>query len=130
MRKLNFKDFFVALRILSDLERDGTLSDLAKNAMREKANTGDADQMVALGLDMCTTLLFRAAGTETEKKIYLFLSGPFEKPPEQVSEMPLDEVLCGLRQLCRENDVLAFFRSAAAQVRKMSLTSGPAAIPV
>ena len=130
MRKLNFKDFFVALRILSDLERDGTLSDLAKKAMQEKANTGDADQMVALGLDMVTTLLFRAAGTETEKKIYLFLSGPFEQTPEQVSEMALDDVLGSIRQLCQENDVLAFFRSAAAQVRKMSLTSGPAAIPV
>ena len=59
------------------------------------------------------------AATEAagEKHIYAFFAGPFEMTAEAVADMEIPAFFEAIKQLAKENDLAAFFKSAGALMK-------------
>ena len=110
MRKLKTSDVPVLCRCL---KRIG-----AKEKFKEIAMTSDTIKDVASrGFDLVWDLFDIATEQTGEDCIYEFLAGPFEMKPEEVRDLDLDVLLDNLKQLVRENNLVAFFKFAAAWMK-------------
>ena len=110
MRKLKTSDIPVLCRCL---KRMG-----AKDKFKEIAMTSDTLKDVASrGFDLVWDLFDLATEKEGEVYIYEFLAGPFEMTTEEVRDLDLDVLFENLKQLVRENNLVAFFKFAAVSMK-------------
>lgn len=106
MRKLVTADVFSLCRCLKKIG--------VKDQFRTIAQEADtAADVWDKGFDLIWGLFDVATEANGEQEVYNFLSGPFEMAPEEVQQLPLDELLDNMRQLVTENNLGIFFKSAA-----------------
>jgi hypothetical protein len=110
MRKLETSDVFAACRLMKRLG----LKDKLK-AIAEEAN--EVKDVFDKGYDLLWDIFDAATEQNGEKDIYIFLAGPLEMTPEEVSRLHLDELLESLKQMAVENNLVGFFKSAARLMR-------------
>lgn len=110
MRKLKTADIPAFCRGIKKLGLKDQIKDIA-----QKANT--AQDVWDFGFDFVWQLFDIATEKHGEAVIYEFLSGPFEMTPEQVGDLDLDVLMANLKQMAEENNLLGFFKSAAASMR-------------
>lgn len=106
MRKLETSDVFAACRLMKKLG----LKEKFK-AIAEEAN--NSQDVFDKGYDLIWDLFDAATEQSSERDIYAFLAGPLEMTPEEVSHLPLDQILESLQQMAVENDLARFFKLAA-----------------
>lgn len=69
------------------------------------------------GFDIIWKLFDIATEREGEVVIYEFLAGPFEMTTQEVADLDLDVLIANCKQLAAENNLGAFFKSAAKLMR-------------
>jgi hypothetical protein len=106
MRKLKTSDIPSLCRSMKKLGLKEEFKKLAQeaNAMRDVWDKG---------FDLIWTLFDTATEVGGEGAIYEFLAGPFEMTPEEVADLDLDVLIENCQHLARENNLGAFFKSAA-----------------
>lgn len=110
MRKLKTRDIPVFCRCLKKLG----IKDRLQNIAQEANNTADAfSKGFNLIYDIFDTLTEEAG----ESVLYEFLAGPFEMTPEEVADLDFDVFGDLLKQLARDNNLTAFFKSAAKSMK-------------
>lgn len=107
MRKLNTKDAVNFMRLLKKAGVRQIVVDLL-----EDAKTKPEESVEKIGINAVFALLEGVTAAETETELYKFLSGPFEKTPEEIELMELDELVNSLNALAEENNLERFFTSA------------------
>ena len=102
MRRLTLDDTFNAAELIEIFQLPEVYAKLVK-----------ADRSDPAGFATMAMIVFmKQAGTdENRKKIYEFLSGPFEKPAEEIRQMPLVEVAKGICEVADVEDWKAFLSS-------------------
>ena len=110
MRKLKTADIPAFCRGIKKLGLKDQIKDIA-----QKSNT--AQDVWSFGFDFLWQLFDIATEKHGEAVIYEFLAGPFEMTPEQVGDLDLDILIANLQQMAEENNLLGFFKSAAASMR-------------
>ena len=108
MRKLNTKDAINFIRLMKRTGVRKIVIDLIENAK----NKADNESEERIGINAMFALLEGFATAEAEAELYSFLSGPFEKTPEEIEAMELAELIHGFAVLAEENDLKRFFISA------------------
>lgn len=106
MRKLKTSDIPALCRGLKKLG----LKDKIK-AVAQQAN--DMADVWEKGFDLIWELFDIATESGGEGVIYEFLARPFEMTPEEVADLELDILIANCQTLARENNLGAFFKSAA-----------------
>lgn len=106
MRKLETRDVFAACRLMKQLGLKEKFQTLAREA-------DTAADIWARGYDLIWDLFDTATEQNSEAAIYTFLAGPLELTAEEVSRLPLDELLPSLQRMAVENNLVDFFKSAA-----------------
>ena len=110
MRKLKTADIPVLCRCVKRLGM--------KDKIREIAQAADNIQDVwSFGFDFIWELFDIATEKEGEEAIYEFLAGPFEMTPEEVRDLDLDVMMANIQQMVQENNLISFFKSAAALMK-------------
>ena len=107
MRKLNTKDAVNFMRLLKKAGVRQIVVDLL-----EEAKTKQEESVEKIGINAVFALLEGVTTAEAEAELYKFLSGPFEKTPEETEAMELDELINSLNNLAEENNLERFFTSA------------------
>lgn len=110
MRKLKTRDIPAACRCIKRL---GIKDDVRELAQNSKSLEGAWER----GFEFVWHIFDLATETEGESLIYAFLAGPFEMTVEDVSDLDMPDLMAKLRQLCEENDLGSFFKSARALMR-------------
>lgn len=111
MRKLNTKDAVCFMRLMKKTGVRQIVVNLVDD-VKQKKESGEADNVQKIGINAVFALLEGVTTVEAEKELYVFLSGPFEKTPEEVETMDLEELMNGLEILAKENNLESFFTSA------------------
>ena len=106
MRKLKTSDVPVLCRSLKKLGLKERFYALAQDA-------NNAQDIWDRGFDVLWSMFDAATENTGEVALYEFLAGPFEMTPEQVRDLDLDILLENLQQMAAENNLPAFFKSAA-----------------
>ena len=106
MRKLKTSDIPSLCRGLKKLGLKEEMKQIAQDA-NEMKDVWDK------GFDLIWQLFDTATETNGESVIYEFLAGPFEMTPEEVADLDLDILIENCKQLAQENNLGAFFKSAA-----------------
>ena len=112
MRKLVTTDVFDALRLV---QRSG-LREKLKPLIKEIAEQGTS--AIDAGIMGFFQVVEIFAREDMEYMIYEWLAGPFEKEPEEVAHMDLDELTACLEALGRENNLRAFFTALSGLISK------------
>lgn len=110
MRKLKTHDIPCLCRSIKKLG----LKEKFKTIAQEADSAADAWDR---GFDLIWELFDVATEKQGELALYEFLAGPFEMKPEEVRDLDLDVLIPGLKQLAAENNLSAFFKSAASLMR-------------
>ena len=106
MRKLKTSDIPSLCRALKKLGLKEEFKKIAQEA-------NDTRDIWDKGFDLIWQLFDTATETNGETVIYEFLAGPFEMTPEEVADLDLDILIENCQSLARENNLGAFFKSAA-----------------
>lgn len=106
MRKLKTTDIPSLCRSLKKLGLKEKFKTLAQEA-------NSAKEAWDRGFDVIWELFDSATEVNGEAAIYEFLAGPFEMTPEEVANLDIDVLLANCQQLAAENNLGAFFKSAA-----------------
>lgn len=106
MRKLKTSDIPSLCRSLKKLGLKDKFRALAQEA-------DNAKDVWDRGFDIIWELFDAATETGGESAIYEFLAGPFEMTPEEVADLDLDILIGNCQALARDNNLGAFFKSAA-----------------
>lgn len=106
MRKLKTSDVPVLCRSLKKLGLKERFYALAQDA-------NNAQDVWDRGFDVLWSMFDAATEGTGEVALYEFLAGPFEMTAEQVRDLDLDILLENLQQMAAENNLAAFFKSAA-----------------
>lgn len=110
MRKLKTADIPVLCRCVKRLG--------LKDKIREIAQAAENVQDIwSFGFDFVWDLFDIATEKEGEEALYEFLAGPFEMTPEEVRDLDLDILISNTQQLVSENNLVSFFKFAAASMR-------------
>lgn len=110
MRKLKTSDIPVLCRCVKKLGLKDTIQAIAK----------ESDSMKDIwdkGFDLIWNLFDTATEQAGEMCIYEFLAGPFEMTAEEVRDLDIDVLIENIKHLIRENNLVAFFKFAAASVK-------------
>ena len=113
MRKLKTRDIPAFCRVLKALGMKDRIKEVAK----------EADKMQDVwdkGFDLVWSLFDVATEAKGEGMLYAFFAGPFEMTPEEFADLELPALMDGLHQLAEENNLLGFFKSAAASMPSSS----------
>ena len=106
MRKLKTTDLPSFCRSLKKLG--------LKEEFKKVAQEADAAKDVwDKGFELIWKLFDVATEAEGEWAIYDFLAGPFEMTAQEVADLDLDILIAYCQQLAAENNLGAFFKSAA-----------------
>lgn len=106
MRKLKTTDLPAFCRGLKKLG----LKDEFKKIAQEAEGIKDVWEK---GFEFIWSLFDLATEADGEGVIYEFLAGPFEMTAKEVADLDLDVLIANCQQLAAENNLGAFFRSAA-----------------
>lgn len=106
MRKLKTTDLPAFCRSLKKLG----LKEKVKILAQEANNLHEAWDR---GFEIIWELFDVATEVGGESAIYEFLAGPFEMTAEQVADLDLDILIDNCKRLAAENNLGAFFKSAA-----------------
>lgn len=106
MRKLKTSDIPALCRGLKQLG----IKDKIKTVAQQADNLADAWEK---GFELIWELFDIATESGGERVIYEFLARPFEMTPEEVENLDLDILMSNCQTLARENNLGAFFKSAA-----------------
>ena len=106
------------MRKLKTTDIPGLCRSLKKLGLKEKfkvlaQEANSAKEAWDRGFDIIWELFDTATEVNGESAIYEFLAGPFEMTPEEVADLDLDILLENCKQLAAENNLGAFFKSAA-----------------
>lgn len=110
MRKLKTSDIPVLCRCLKRLGLRDQIREIAQNS-------NNARDAWSRGFDLLWNFFDIATEREGEGALYEFLAGPFEITPEEVRDLDVEILLGNLQQLAKENNLTAFFKSAAVLMR-------------
>ena len=110
MRKLKTSDVLSFCRCLKKLGVKEKIQNIAKEADRAK-------DVWDRGFDMIWSIFDLATEAEGENALYEFLSGPFEMSAKEVADLDLETLFDNLKQLAAENNLTAFFKSAASSMK-------------
>jgi hypothetical protein len=110
MRKLKTSDIPVLCRCVKKLGLKDTIQKIALESDSVK-------DVWARGFDLIWNLFDIATEQAGEMCIYEFLAGPFEMTPEQVRDLDMDVLIENIQHLIRENNLVAFFKFAAASLK-------------
>ena len=108
MRKLNTKDAVNFMRLLKKAGVRQIVVDLLEDAKNKQGE----ESVEKIGINAVFALLEGVTTAEAEAELYKFLSGPFEKTPEEIETMELIDLINSLGTLAEENDLERFFTSA------------------
>lgn len=111
MRKLKTSDIPAFCRCLKRLGAKERIQSLAKESDSVK-------DIWDKGFDLVWSLFDVATEADGENAIYGFLAGPFEMDPAGVADLDLDVLFASLKQLAEENDLIRFFKFAAASMKQ------------
>lgn len=106
MRKLKTSDIPALCRGLKKLG----VKDKIKAVAQQSDNLADAWEK---GFELIWELFDIATESGGEGVIYEFLARPFELTPEEVADLDLDILMSNCQTLAQENNLGAFFKSAA-----------------
>ncbi len=106
MRKLKTSDIPALCRSLKKL---GLKEEFRKVALEADGIKDVWDR----GFEFIWKLFDVATEVEGEGAIYEFLAGPFEMTAQEVEDLDLDTLIANCKQLAAENNLGAFFKSAA-----------------
>ena len=106
MRKLKTSDIPSFCRCLKKLGIRDKIQDVAKDA-------NSAKDVWDKGFDLIWGIFDLATEAEGEASLYEFLAGPFEMSAKEVADLDIEILLNNLKQLAEENNLTAFFKSAA-----------------
>ena len=110
MRKLKTSDIPVLCRCVKRLGLKEQIQAIAKSS-------DSAKDVWDRGFDLLWGFFDIATEQEGEGCLYEFLAGPFEMTPNEVRDLDIDILLGNLQQLVRENNLAAFFKSAAVLMK-------------
>ena len=110
MRKLKTADIPAFCRCVKRLG----LKEQVK-AVAQKSNS--AKDVWSFGFDFLWEMFDVATETQGEEIIYEFMAGPFEMTPEEVADLDLAILITNVQQMAEENNLRAFFTSAAASMK-------------
>ena len=110
MRKLKTADIPVLCRCVKRLGLKDKIREIAKAAE-------NVQDIWSFGFDFVWDLFDIATEKEGEEALYEFLAGPFEMTPEEVRDLDLDILISNTQQLVSENNLVSFFKFAAASMR-------------
>lgn len=106
MRKLKTSDVPALCRSLKKLGLKERFRALAQEA-------NNAQDLWDNGFDVIWSLFDAATEESGEVALYEFLAGPFEMTTEEVRDLDVEILLANIQQLAAENNLAAFFKSAA-----------------
>ena len=110
MRKLKTADIPIFCRCAKRLG--------IKEQVRTLAETANSAQDIwSNGFDFVWNLFDIATEEAGEKELYEFLSGPFEMTPDEVKDLDLDILVANIQQLVKDNNLVGFFKFAAASMK-------------
>ncbi len=110
MRKLKTSDIPAFCRCLKRLGVKDKIQNIAKEADRAK-------DVWDKGFDVIWSIFDLATEAEGENVLYEFLAGPFEMTAQEVADLDLEMLFDNLKQLAAENNLTAFFKSAASSMK-------------
>lgn len=110
MRKLKTSDIPSFCRCLKRLGVKDKIQNIAKEADRAK-------DVWDKGFDVIWSIFDLATEAEGENVLYEFLAGPFEMTAQEVADLDLEMLFDNLKQLAAENNLTAFFKSAASSMK-------------
>lgn len=116
MKKLGTTDIFAAMRIVKASGMREELKPVIAKAAEGKFSFNE------IGVDAILSAMEALSGHAAEKAIYDLLARPFEMTPDEVAEMPLEELADKLQQIADENDLPRFFKSLSGLMKSKSLT--------
>jgi hypothetical protein len=102
MRKTNIDDLFNLSRLIMEL-------DLKEDLFKAQQGKEDVEK---IGFDFLFSILAKATTKEAQMKIYEVLANPFERTPQEVGTMALDEMIQGVKE-CFDFSVVANFLKRA-----------------
>lgn len=117
MRTLNTADIFTALRILNETGLKEQLTTVVIKAKEEN------QEVESVGKEVTLKLFEFLLEQKTERKLYEFLSAPFEVTPEDVEKMPIDKLIENLEELSKISNFQSFFTSLSKLTTLKSLKS-------
>lgn len=103
MRKIQTQDIFVLARIIKKAELKDKLTELFRG--------GRADNEI--GLDFMMLLLDACGDSVVEESFYKLIGGISEMKPEEVKQLPVNELVDVFKKMSDENDLSTFFRMAS-----------------
>ena len=112
MRSLQTTDIFAAARIVKSAQIADEVKTIAA-AMDEKKEVSALD----FGVEFIVRVFEKLVGTESEKAIYKFLSGPLEIPEKEIATMDVIELIDKVMELKEVVDVERW-KSFFAQLSK------------
>ena len=110
MRKLKTCDIPVLCRSLKKLGLKEKFKTIAQSA----ENAKDA---WSRGFELLWDLFDSATEAPGECAIYEFLAGPLQMTPAEVEDLDFDILIENLKTLAAENNLTAFFKSAARSMK-------------
>ena len=110
MRKLKTRDIPSLCRCLKKLG----IKDRFQKIAQEADTAADA---WGRGFDLIWEVFDSATEESGEAVIYEFRAGPFEMTPEEVADLDFDVLGSLLKQFAQENNLSAFFKSAAKSMK-------------
>lgn len=120
MRQLKSTDLFAALRIVKEI---GVKDELKQFAQAIADGRMTAKTQREMGAELIFGLLANCGTEGAEKAFFSFLSGPLEKPVDELRDMDLDVFAETIKEFVASVDVehwKGFFSSLADLIRKQS----------
>lgn len=118
MRELLTSDLFAALRLVKEL---GIRDEMKKMAAAIQGGKVTKATQTEVGMELIMEVLANCGSPSAERAFYDFISGPTEKPAEELKAMPLTDFAELLRELVESIDVehwRGFFTSLAGLLKK------------
>ncbi len=110
MRKLKTRDIPAFCRVLKQLKMQERIRAVAQEA-------DSAQDIWNQGFDLIWGIFDAATESAGETILYNFFAGPFEMTPEKFADLDMADLLNGLHQMAEENNLIAFFKSAAKSMK-------------
>lgn len=114
MRDLATMDLFAFCRVVDTIDAKAILKG---GYFRGQQPGADAEE---IGFEVIYDLMSKAATKDSEKLIYEFLAGPFERTPDEIRLMPLPELFDNITKLAKDARLPDFFRFAANRMKSTS----------
>lgn len=110
MRLLKSKDLFAAMRVIKTAKIREELKTIMKKAGEKNADPAD------VGMEVFLMIIEALSEKKAERCLYELIAGPAEMKPEEVEELPLDELIIIIKTIAAENDLKGFFTTLSGLI--------------